>query len=294
MNIIEHSIVPASNLDIKFRTAIVNDLRPTPGSANAGQLSSADGLSASFWMNGSEQLKEPATAGYRGGSSASNGQGGFMGLINNLIDQLGAFINSLNAENTAEGAGTQSVANAAFTSTGDPHLGETGTILDASGNSSAVDRHFDSMTGHDNLLSSQEFSGGYRLSSSVTAPNAQGVTLNHSATVHLNGNQDNITLNADGSASITSDGNSVVLAAGQTATLAGGENVTRNTDGSLLIAVQSIYGGTISTSLVAAGGGVNATANVRNAEVGGDIAGGIVTPVPQRLQLESKAASGFA
>lgn len=219
-------------------------------------------------------------------SSPQGTQGGIQGLFSTLISGLGNIINSITAsignmfgEQNAEGPASQFVNNATFSSTGDPHLAETGNTSDASGNVQSVNNHFDSMTAHDNLISSQDFSGGYRVSTTVTQPNANGITLNQSATVHTNDNQNAVTMNNDGSIAITQNGQNVSLGPGQSTTLSAGEQVTRNANGSLTVAEQNDGGGTISTTMQTNGsGGVDVTTNVQNASVGGDIAGQSTVP----------------
>ncbi len=235
------------------------------------------------------------------GSGSSGAQGGFFGVISGLIKQIDTYLNSIAGETTAEGAGSQNVANATFSSTGDPHLAETGTLVDGSGNGSPIARRFDSMTSHDNLLSSQDFDGGYRVSTTVSAANDKGVTTNAAATVHANSGMDTVTMNEDGSYAIASGGNSVSIDPGQTIALEGGESVTRNTDGSLTVADRNTYGGTISTTLAAKGGGVDVTASVTNANVGGDIASGtanapaaIADPTDLAQPYTEMQPSGFA
>ena len=214
----------------------------------------------------------------------------FLQVINNLISGLGALINQFAAGTGTQGADGQHVAQGSFSSTGDPHLSERASVVDSAGNTSQVDRHFDSMNGHENLLSSQDFAGGYRLSTTVTKPDAAGVTLNAGATVHLNSDLDQVTLRKDGSVAITSDGNGVELQAGQTVTLGGGETVTRNADGSLTVLAQNSSGGSITTTMSAKGGGVDVTAVVTAATVGGEITDAIAQPAAadpatQRLLL---------
>ena len=262
------------------------NLANQPGAGAATGYVSPDGVSS----RGFAQFAQPCSSGndaafnlpaMSGASPGSSSQGGFLGLINNLINQITSILNGYSNEAGAEGPGTQNVSDGTFASAGDPHLSEDASVTGASGNTSAVNHHFDSMSSHDDLLSSQDFNGGYRLSTAVTAPNANGITLNQSATVHANNNLDNITLRNDGSFSITSDGNNVSLATGQSATLEGGETVTSNADGSLTVLDQNLYGGSIATTMSAKGGGVDVSAAVHHATVGGDIASGTVTQAPQ-------------
>ena len=120
----------------------------------------------------------------------------------------------------------QAFSDVTLSSTGDPHLAETGTRL-GPGGPQAVNDRFDSMSSHDDLIDARGLAGGYRVSTTVTQPDAKGITSNQSATVHANCGRDGVTMNRDGSYSVTSNGQAVALTPGQTLTLGGGENVTR-------------------------------------------------------------------
>lgn len=167
------------------------------------------------------------------------------------------------------GNGGQMFANATLSSTGDPHLSETGTLAGPGGPQS-VNAHFDSMTSHQDLIDAA-VPGGYRVSTTATAPDANGVTYNQSATIHANGGRDAITMNRDGSYSVVSNGQNISLSSGQALTLGGGETVTANADGSLVVADSNRSGGSISTTLRANGNGVDVTANAQHIRLGGDI-----------------------
>ncbi len=223
-----------------------------PGFASAGN-------SAASWATG------------MGAGSSSAGNGGFLGLINNLIGQLGAMISQLSGSGSSAPAPTQNVANANFQSWGDPHLSETGTVNSGNGSTAAVNTHFDSMSGQGDLLDSADFAGGYQLSTTVTSPNANGVTHNQSATVSLNGGNDSVTLKNDGSYAIASGGTQLSINPGETLTLSGGACVACSANGKLSVSVQNANGGSIVTNLTAEGGGVDVSANVTNATVGGAI-----------------------
>lgn len=198
--------------------------------------------------------------------------GGFAAIIKNLIAQLTSLLGQTVGESNAEGPATQNVSQATFASTGDPHLSETGSVQNGLAGPAAVNEHFDSMVDHANLVSSQDFDGGFRLSTAVTTPNEKGVTLNASATVHLNNDNDNVTLRNDGTYAIATDGKAVSLEPGQRATLDGGAVVSRNGNGSLTVTERNAYGGSVTTTLEAKSGGVDATAEIVNASAGGDIA----------------------
>lgn len=254
-------------------TGDLSALGAGPGAGNSLNAPLAsDGVAPQWWSNPIESLT--------GGEAGNASGGGFFGVIASAIASLGNIINSIGTslqnafgESQAEGAPSQSVQNATFSSTGDPHLAETGTAIDANGNTYNVNSHFESMSGHENLVSSQDFDGGYRVSTNVTAPNAHGVTQNQSATVHTNNNGDTVTMNHDGSYAISNDGTSVQLGLGQSTTLDGGETVARGADGSLTVTEANANGGSISTTMKSnGGGGVDVTGSVQNATLGGDLA----------------------
>jgi hypothetical protein len=127
------------------------------------------------------------------------------------------------------------------------------------------------MTSHDDLLSSREITGGYRVSTAVTQPAANGVTWNESATVRTNFDQDSVTMRRDGTFSIIDGDQFVDLNKGESATLSGGETVTENADGSLVVAAANQRGGTMSTTLRATGNGVDVTTHAHDLAVGGDV-----------------------
>jgi len=271
-----------SQLGVGFSGGITSAFG-SPPTATSGN----GGMSSDWRAMPSDAVQPPiwsASGGpSNGGASTQNTQGGVAGVINNVSNLFSSLIGGLNnlitqlgnsaTEQGAEGPPTQTVSNATFSSVGDPHLAETGSAYDANGNPVSMNTHFDSMQGHDNLISSQDFNGGYRVSTSVTQPNANGITQNQSATVHTNNNQNTVTMNNDGSFAVSQNGQNVALAPGQTTTLSAGEQVTSNTNGSLTVSEQNSGGGSISTTMQSNGsGGVDVTTNVQNASVGGDIA----------------------
>lgn len=240
---------------------------------NGSVPASGDGVAPGPWSNPGFSTPNMPGVGTGGAATGSTNGGGFIGLINNLIAQLGTMIAQMGGipgTGSSSGTPTQNVANATFQSWGDPHLSETGTLNSGTG-TTTVNTHFDSMTGHADLLDSAAFAGGYQLSTSVTSPNAAGVTHNQSATIQLNGGRDSVTMNEDGTYSVATDGTPLSLTAGQPVQLSGGASVTLGTNGSLDVSVHNGSGGTIATTLTAQGGGVNVSANVANVTVGGDI-----------------------
>jgi hypothetical protein len=213
-----------------------------------------------------------------GGSQGSyGGLGGLVsGLVSVLQQLIGALLNqSTNANQTnpgqtpLPGGPQQRFENVDVSSTGDPHIAETGT-REGPGGKSPVDVRWDSMSAHDDLVHSNQIDGGYRVSTAVTPPGANGVTYNQSATVHTNFDQDAITMNRDGSFAIFDDGEQVQLGKGESATLSGGENVSVNQDGSLVINAKNAAGGSIATTLRSTGVGVDVTTHAHEIALGGD------------------------
>jgi hypothetical protein len=154
--------------------------------------------------------------------------------------------------------------NVSISSTGDPHIAETGTTY--SGQS--VNEHYDDMQAEPDLVSAN-LAGGYRVATTVTSPNAKGVTYNQSASVTADHGRDLIAMQNDGSFTVSEDGRSIPLTRGQSVTLGGGVQVTDNANGSLNVGASDGHGGSISTNLSASGGGVNVTTTA----LGGSVVG---------------------
>ena len=122
--------------------------------------------------------------------------------------------------------------NAAGSSDGDPHLSFNGA-------------QWNNMASQPDLLNSDSFAGGFRISTQATPPNAKGVTWNQSATVSLNNGATTITMNNNGEASITSYGQALSIERGQTLQLGDGESVKCEQNGSLRVTAQNAQGGQI-------------------------------------------------
>ena len=75
--------------------------------------------------------------------------------------------------------------NASGSSEGDPHLSFNGS-------------RWNIMSSQPDLLNSNSFAGGYKISTQATPPNGSGVTRNQSATVSLNNGATKVTINNDG------------------------------------------------------------------------------------------------
>lgn len=244
------------------------------GAGSVAPPQSADGVSPSWWSNGAN------TGTGTNGSANPSGMGSMLqSIFQLLVGLLGSVLGSGFGQNgfgqggfgsgCLPGAGQQ-FSDVDISSTGDPHIAETGTALTPNG-AQAVDQHYDSMTSHDDLVRTGAVAGGYRVSTAVTAPAANGVTFNDSATVHANFEQDAVTMNRDGTFAISDSGNAVALAKGQSVTLSGGETVSENQDGSLVVSAANGQGGTISTTLHGTGSGVDVTTHAHQLAVGGDV-----------------------
>jgi hypothetical protein len=258
----------------------------------AAPLAASDGVGRPWWSCGTAGANPTdPLAGLFSGSGGSNGT--LFGLVSGLVNVLGQLVGALlNAGTNPNRAGTpyplprgqqQQFQSVDVSSTGDPHIAEVGTRA-GPGGASPVDVRWDSMTGHDDLVHSNQIEGGYRVATTVTQPDANGITSNQSATVHTNFEQDAITLNRNGAFQIFDDGEEVRLGRGESATLSGGERVDVNQDGSLTVSSQSANGGTIATTLRSTGAGVDVTTHAQNLALGGDAvthgATAAGTPVP--------------
>ena len=155
-----------------------------------------------------------------------------------------------------------------------------GTELNADGSTASVSSNFDSMTGHANLFSSRDFGDGFRVSTTVTQANANGVTQNASATASMDFGRESVTLTGDGTISVTDQGQSTALAPGQSTTLSGGQHVSEAADGSVTIS-EAAFGANLTTTFAANGGGVDVTAQGQNITLAGDLITGGTTPVAQ-------------
>lgn len=182
-----------------------------------------------------------------------------------IFAQLVGFIQQLLS--SFGGSGRSYFQNATAASTGDPHLAFDGT--DAHGN--AHHARFDSMQGHKDLLDSSSFSGGYRISTQVTQPAANGVTYNREASISTDFGNTRVSLDNSGNARIVSNDRTIALAQGQTVDLGDGESATHNNDGSLTVTDSNGFGGTIATRLSENGAGVDVNVQSQNVELGGDL-----------------------
>jgi hypothetical protein len=299
MSAIDPALVPGFSSEIPTFGA------PSGGGFGAGftapQFGAADAISLAPNYPGTSF---PSQGGglYGGPSSGSTGLGNFGSMMNGIMCALQ---NALSSLGSLFGGGSASpqpgpvagslpqtmFSNATASSVGDPHDAFNGTTAAGTG----VDSHWDSMQGHQNLLDSNSFAGGYRVSTTGTTPQANGVAYNGCATVTTDGGATSVSLNANGSYAVSENGQNVTLATGQAVSLDGGETVTRNADGSLAIADSNGRGGSITTTLKTDGsGGVDVNASASNVDLGGYLVNHTDESFdPQGAQPWMTAASGM-
>ena len=222
--------------------------------------------------------QSPAATRYGGYGGYNDGGGlsGFTNIMNGFLNGLQNLLASLCQQfglgNGSSGSGTpgaggqQLFRSATAASTGDPH--ETFNATSGSGNT--LNGTWDSMQSHSNLLNSDSFNGGYQVSTVVTEPSANGVTLNERATIATSNGATQVTMDKDGSYAVSSNGQNVALQTGQAVALGNGESVTLNGDKSLTERDANGSGGTISTTLRSNGaGGVDVSNIASNVDLGG-------------------------
>jgi hypothetical protein len=238
------------------------DMLGTPNAAPG------DGVTPQWWNS----LTGSSTYG-SGYGSFSGQNGGMLSIMQSLIGMVQQLVAALMSGGGGFGApygGGQAVQDVNISSTGDPHIAETGTTYGPNGPTS-VNQHYDNMSSQPDLLSTHDVAGGYRVSTTTTQPNANGVTYNACASVSANGGRDRISMNKDGSYAITDYGQSIALTKGQTLTLSGGETVTANQDGSLTVNASNARGGSVSTTLTSTGNGVDVTNHAHHVTLGGSV-----------------------
>ena len=206
---------------------------------------------------------------------------GMLQKIFALLDEILAALNGSSA-NPQPGAGQRFFSTASGSSTGDPHLTFSGT--DGQGQTDAS--HFDSMSAHPDLLDSGSFAGGYRLSTTVTHPDQNGVTYNACATIRTQDGATAVTLDRSGRASYVLGGQTYDIANGQTLDLGLGETVARGSDGTLTVTDDNGQGGRITATLRDAGAGVDVSAIAQNVDLGGDLVAAGSTAPTLRIRPE--------
>ncbi len=236
---------------------------------------------------------------YGGGYGSSGSMQGIFGSLMGVLEQLMQMLQSLMGYgcNAPYGSGG---CNPPWGAGGPPTLGSGGCspygnerfFQNASG-SSEGDPHlsfngakWNNMSSQPDLLNSDSFAGGFRISTQVTPPNDRGVTWNQSATVSLNNGATAVSMSNNGEASITSYGQSISIQRGQTLELGNGESVTYEQNGSLRVSAQNGSGGRIETTLTPEGKGVNVDVTAHDVDLGGTLVNGYErrepgpTPIP--------------
>jgi len=235
----------------------------------------------------------------------------FMNAVSSLLGQLGSALGTTGSSSGTTGStpgqsplpgvpapapqppgsgnGETYYSSATASSVGDPH-----DAFDGTSNGTQIDNRWNNMDAHGDLLNSDSFAGGYRISTAVTQPNANGVTLNESATVTTNGGATSVTLNGDGSYSVISNGQSVSLQQGVATSLGNGESVTLNADGSLTVNDSNGQGGSIATTLsLNHSSGVDVRASASDVDLGGYLTrGGSAAPPPAPAPTGAAPAPG--
>ncbi|HEV3155312.1 MAG TPA: hypothetical protein VGZ02_15995 [Candidatus Baltobacteraceae bacterium] len=190
--------------------------------------------------------------------------GGFGGIVAQLLNIIAELMQTIGFSGCGGGSEPY-FQTASASSVGDPHVAFNGTDRNGQNQSAA----FTSMTSHADLLDSDSFTGGYRVETDVTAPQANGVTYNRSAGVELNYGATAVTLDNTGAATLSQDGRTTAIADGQSVDLGNGETVLRNADGSLVVTAQNASGGACTTTLSRNGQGVDVNIRAQNAGIGG-------------------------
>lgn len=209
------------------------------------------------------------------GDEGGEASGSIFGEIGQLLQQLGSLFSRLMGGGNP-GANQQYFQSATGASVGDPHLSFNGNT-------------WDNMASQPDLLRSNSFPGGYRVSTQTTAPGQNGVTYNERATITSNYAMTRVSLDKNGNTSIVQNGQEVQIAQGQTLQLGAGETVSRTPQG-LQMTAQNDSGGTLTTTLTADGTEVNVACSGSNVDLGGTLVNGNV-PTPTLAPTQPAQAS---
>jgi hypothetical protein len=251
---------------------------------------SSDGVRPA-WFGGDANAFGSLSSTFPGSSGDAMSGGGISAILSQLANAVQQYIGKLggsmfgspaattSATGTPTARGAATFQDVSLGSVGDPHLSVSGTAQHADGTTASVTSKFDSMSGHADLFSTRDFGDGFKVGTTVTAGNVNGVTQNASATATMDGGRDSVTMTNAGTVSVTSGGSAVALTAGQSITLAGGEQVSEATNGSVSI-TESAFGKNLTTTFAQnGGGGVDVTAQGHNVTLGGDLVTGGTTPL---------------
>ncbi len=223
-----------------------------------------DGFRPTWWGSG------VPSGGSASGPAAANGiLGQILCMLQQLVGSSGGNASGYGAGSALPGATFQ---NATLSSTGDPHLAVNGTLQNTNGTTSQINDRFDSMSAHGDLLSTNDFGDHFRVSTTVTQSDANGVTYNASATARMNHGRDSVTMGTNGGISVVDNGSAVGLSAGGTVTLSGGEVVSEAQNGAVSISEQNGTGQSMTTTFTNNGRGVDVSASVSgDVTLGGDL-----------------------
>ncbi len=214
--------------------------------------------------------------------SSGGGIGAILAQLANQVQQTIANLSNVLMGSSSASAGASGAAtfqNVALASTGDPHLSVSGTERNANGSTTSVSSKFDSMVSHEDLFSTHDFGDGFRVSTAVTQPSANGVTQNASATASMAGGRESVSMSNTGAISVIDHGQAVALTPGQSIALSGGQQVSQAANGSVSIS-EAAFGETLTTTFAQNGsGGVDVTAQGQNVTLAGALITGGSTPV---------------
>lgn len=238
----------------------------TEGAPFAGALPATGDNISRFVPPWSDDGGQPPYGGYGGSGSLPGLFAPLMGVLQQVMQMLQSLTGYGCNSPFGGGACTpygneQFFQNATGASDGDPHLSFNGA-------------RWNNMASQPDLLSSNSFAGGFRISTDVTPVDPKGVTWNQSAAVSMNNGATTIGLNNQGQPTIVNDGQSLSIARGQTLQLGNGESVTCEQNGSLRVCAQNGVGGRIDTTLTAQGHGVNVDVTAHDVDLGGALING--------------------
>jgi hypothetical protein len=200
------------------------------------------------------------------GSGAAGNAGGLNAIVAQIMSLLQQLLAAIGGGGQGSGTMQPFFDTAQASSTGDPHLAFDGTSA-----GTTQQARFDSMDGHSDLLDSDSFQGGFRISTAVTSPDANGITSNRRADVVTDFGSTRVSLDNSGQARIVRNGKTLDLTPGQSVRLGANESVVQNGDGSLVISEDNATGGSITTTLRKAGAGVDVNVNAHSVDLGGDL-----------------------
>ena len=247
----EGSVLPRSSGSRDSIGPIAQPVFPMPGDGAGG--------SSSVWSGGWNSGSDSGLSGF---NAIMNG---FVNALQNVLASIGRQFGVTPASGQSASPAQTYFASATASSVGDPHDTFDGTP----GSGANVERKWDSMNSHADLLDSDSIAGGYRVSTTVTSPNDEGVSTNARAQVALDGGAAKITMDQDGSYSVFENGRDTSLERGRAQPLGNGESVTLNADSSLSVNATNGSGGTLATKFTARGGGVDVENSATNVDLGG-------------------------